>query len=124
MLSVELAASGPGERQYAFLVYADDNLVAVLARPQHAAAMELRRSWILEASFGPCSGPGPTVWHDLGEFHQWVLDRCRAAEMDSELHLQQGAASRSRRVKRPGGVDKGYAGPDIRLARKVRPEVH
>ena len=73
MLSVELAASGSGERQYAFLIYADDDLVAVLAQAQHPTTMELRRSWVLEASFGPCSGPGPTVWHDLGEFHQWVL---------------------------------------------------
>jgi hypothetical protein len=124
MLSVELAASGSGERQYAFLIYADDDLVAVLAQAQHPTTMELRRSWVLEASFGPCSGPGPTVWHDLGEFHQWVLDRCRAAETGSEPHLQRRAASRSRSGERAGDVDEGYAGCDVQPARKVRPEVH
>jgi hypothetical protein len=124
MLSVELAASGSGERQYAFLIYADDDLVAVLAQAQHPTTMELRRSWVLEASFGPCSGPGPTVWHDLGEFHQWVLDRCRAAKMGLELDLKPRAASRSRRVKRAGDVDEGYAGCDVQPARKVRSEVH
>ena len=35
MMSVELAASGSGERQYVFLVYADDDLVGVLAQAQH-----------------------------------------------------------------------------------------
>ena len=124
MLSVELAASGSGERQYAFLIYADDELVAVLAQAQHPTTMELRRSWVLEASFGPCSGPGPTVWHDLGEFHQWVLDRCRAAETRSEPHPQRRAASRSRSGKRAGDVDESYAEWDVQPVRKVRPEVH
>jgi hypothetical protein len=124
MLSVELAASGSGERQYAFLIYADDDLVAVLAQAQHPTTMELRRSWVLEASFGPCSGPGPTVWHDLGEFHQWVLDRCCAAKMGLEFDLKPRAASRSRSGKRAGDVDEGYAEWDVQPARKVRPEVH
>lgn len=84
MLSVELESSGSGERQYAFLIYADDDLVAVLAQPQHPVAKEFRRSWILEEGFGPCRGPGPKVWHDLGAFHQWVLDRCRAVATGSE----------------------------------------
>src|ERR671911_1907909 len=96
MLSVELAASGSGERQYAFLIYADDDLVAVLAQAQHPTTMELRRSWVLEASFGPCSGPGPTVWHDLGEFHHWVLERCRLAGLGAQPDRPRGAASRSR----------------------------
>jgi hypothetical protein len=102
MLSVELAARSSGERQYAFLIYADDGLVAVLARPQHPATGDLRRSWILEASYGPCSGPEQTVWHDLGEFHQWVLERCRAAGTGSVVDLRRWAADRSRSGKRAG----------------------
>ena len=102
MLSIELAASSSADRQYAFLIYADDNLVAVLSQPQHPAARDLRRSWILEAGFGPCGGPGPTAWHDLGEFHQWVLDRCRAAETGSEPHLQRRAAADRKAAKGPG----------------------
>jgi hypothetical protein len=102
MMSVELAASSSADRQYAFLIYADDGLVAVLARPQHPATGDLRRSWILEASYGPCSGPEQTVWHDLGEFHQWVLDRCRAARTGSVAHLQRWAAGQSQSGKRAG----------------------
>jgi hypothetical protein len=102
MLSVELAASSSADRQYAFLIYADDGLVAVLARPQPPASVGLRRSWILEASYGPCSGPEQTVWHDLGEFHRWVLDRYRATRTGSVVDLRRWAAGRSRSGKRAG----------------------
>jgi hypothetical protein len=100
MLSVELAASSSADRQYAFLIYADDDLVAVLARPQPPASVGLRRSWILEASYGPCSGPEQTMWQDLGEFHRWVLDRCRATRTGSVVDLRRWAAGRSRSGKR------------------------
>ena len=118
ILSVELAASSSADRQFAFLIYADDDLVAVLARPQYPATVELRRSWILEASYGPCSGPGQTVWHDLGEFHRWVLDRCRAAAMGSELHLRQRVATRSWNVKRAGNVERGMRDGTADLPKK------
>ena len=123
MLSVELAASGSGERQYAFLIYADDDLVAVLAQAQHPTTMELRRSWVLEASVGPCSGPGPTVWHDLGEFHQWVLARGRLAGLGAQPDRPRGAARRCQGA-RAGGGD---AGPEVWRAarwRKTRTDLH
>jgi hypothetical protein len=123
MMSLEVTASAPGKRQFVFLVYADDDLVGVLTQSQHAATVTSRRSWILEAAFGPCSGPGPTVWHDLAEFYQWVLERCCAARVGSEPYLRRWAASRSRSGKRAGDVDEGYAGWDVQPARKVRPEV-
>jgi hypothetical protein len=84
MQSVKLAEGCSEERQYALLIYADSDLVAFLAQPQHPVAKEFRRLWILVEGFGPCSGPGPKVWHNLSAFHQWVLDRCRAAAMGSE----------------------------------------
>src|SRR5918994_7977995 len=111
MLSVELAASSSGERQYAFLIYADDDLVAVLAQAQHPTTMELRRSWVLEASFGPCGGPGPTVWHDLGEFHQWVLDRCRLAGSASQLDRQRGGTRECQSERARAGRDD--VGPEV-----------
>jgi hypothetical protein len=124
MLCVELIANSSAERDYAFLVYADDDLVAVLARPQPPATAELQRSWVLEASFGPCSGPGPTVWHDLGEFHQWVLERCRAAQASSKPKLRRSITRRSGSSMRQGRVEKHYAGWDVRPAGNVRPVVH
>jgi hypothetical protein len=123
MLSIELAASSSADRQYAFLIYADDNLVAVLSQPQHPAARDLRRSWILEAGFGPCGGPGPTAWHDLGEFHQWVLDRCRLAGLGAQPDRPRGAARRCQGA-RAGGGD---AGPEVWRAarwRKTRTDLH
>jgi hypothetical protein len=125
MLSIELAASSSANRQYAFLIYADDDLVAVLSQPQHPAAMDLRRSWILEAGFGPCSGPGPTAWHDLGEFHQWVLDRCRLAGSGSLPGRQRGADRECQSERaREGRRD---AGPEVWRAarwRKARTDLH
>ena len=118
ILSVELAASSSAHRQYAFLIYADDDLVAVLARLQCRATVDLCRSWILEASYGPCSGPGQTVWHDLGDFHQWVLDRCRAAAMGSELHLRQRVVTRSWNGKRAGNVERGMSDGTADLPKK------
>jgi len=84
MLSVEISASRSGERQHAFLVYADEVLTAVLAHPDHSADEVFGTAWVLQAGFGPCSGSGRRVWHDLGEFHRWVIDRYRRAEMDFE----------------------------------------
>ena len=111
LLSVELTRSGPEAREFAFLVYADDDLVAVLT-PQSRATTKSSRSWILEAGFGPCRGPGPTVWHDLAEFHQWVLERCRAAETGSEPHLRRWSAGRLRNRTRPVRQSRqGRAGP-------------
>jgi len=123
MLSIELAASSSADRQYALLIYADDNLVAVLSQPQHPAARDPRRSWILEAGFGPCGGPGPTAWQDLGEFHQWVLDRCRLAGLGSQPGRQRGA-TRGCQSARAGRSD---AGPEVWRAarwRKTRTDLH
>jgi hypothetical protein len=78
--SVPVAASGSQERQHAFLVYADDALVAVLAQPAQSVAQVSGRVWVLQVGFGPCSGSGPKAWHDLNEFHQWVMDRYHGAE--------------------------------------------
>jgi hypothetical protein len=121
MLSIELAASSAEDRQYAFLIYADDNLVAVLSQPQ-PAARDLRRSWILEAGFGPCGGPGPTTWHDLGAFHQWVLDRCRLAGLGAQPDRPR--ATRGYQGARAPGDD---AGPEVWRAarsRKARTDMH
>jgi hypothetical protein len=84
LVSVEVAASGSEARQHAFLVYADETLTAVLAHPDHSVAEVFGTAWVLQAGFGPCSGPGRRVWHDLGEFHRWVIDRYRRAERDLE----------------------------------------
>jgi hypothetical protein len=84
MLSVAISASSSGAKQHAFLVYADEALAAVLAHPDHSVAEVFGTAWVLQAGFGPCSGPGRRVWHDLGEFHRWVIDRYRRAERDLE----------------------------------------
>ena len=84
LVSVEVAASGSEARQYAFLVYADEALTAVLAHPDHSVDKVFGTAWLLQAGFGPCSGPGRRVWHDLGEFHRWVIDRYRGAETGLE----------------------------------------
>jgi hypothetical protein len=76
MLSVAVSASSSGAKQHAFLVYADEALAAV---PDHSVAEVFGTAWVLQAGFGPCSGPGRRVWHDLGEFHRWVIDRYRGA---------------------------------------------
>jgi hypothetical protein len=119
ILSVELAASSSADRQFAFLIYADDDLVAVLARLQCPATVDLCRSWILEASYGPCSGPGQMVWHDLGDFHRWVLDRCRAAAIGSELHLRQRVVTRSWNGKRTGNVERGMSDGKADLSKRL-----
>jgi hypothetical protein len=80
MQSVRVATGDAEERRHAFLVYADDALIAVLAQPEHAVAKEFGKTWVLHAGFGPCSGSGPKVWHDLGEFHHWITDRLRPPE--------------------------------------------
>jgi hypothetical protein len=107
MVRTELTASTPGDRQYALLIYADDELVAVLTRP-HAASIRSRRSWILEACFGPCRRPGPRVWHDLAEFRRWVLERSHAARTGSVVHVRRGAAIRFRTSRRATAVYEGY----------------
>ena len=80
MQSVRVATGDSEERRHAFLVYADDALIAVLAQPEHAVAKEFGKTWVLHAGFGPCSGSGPKVWHDLGEIHRWIRDRLRPPE--------------------------------------------
>jgi hypothetical protein len=92
MLSVEISASRSGERQHAFLVYADEALTAVLAHPDQSVAEVFGTAWVLQAGFGPCSGPGRRAWHNLGEFHGRVIDRYRRAEMDLE-HDGQGSGA-------------------------------
>jgi hypothetical protein len=92
MLSVAISASSSGAKQHAFLVYADEALAAVLAHPDHSVAEVFGTAWVLQAGFGPCSGPGRRVWHDLGEFHGWVIERYRRAEMDLE-HDGQGSGA-------------------------------
>jgi hypothetical protein len=123
MLSVGLAASAPGEGQYALLIYADDDLVAVLTPAPHASA-EARRSWILEVGFGPCGGAERTVWRDLAEIHQWVLERCRAAAIGADPRFRRYASGRFRTGARAGHGDEGCAGLTIRPARRTRSALH
>jgi hypothetical protein len=80
MQSARVATGDSEERRHAFLVYADDALIAVLAQPEHAVAKEFGKTWVLHAGFGPWSGSVPKVWHDLGEFHRWIRDRLRPPE--------------------------------------------
>jgi hypothetical protein len=92
MQSVPVAVNGSQGRQHAFLVYADDALVAVLAQPAQSVAQAWGKAWILQAGFGPCSGSVPKLWHDLNEFHQWVMDRYREAETVFEPDRQPPSA--------------------------------
>jgi hypothetical protein len=65
MLSVEISASRSGERQHAFLVYADEVLTAVLAHPDQSVAEVFGTAWVLQAGFGPEAVWKQADWHAL-----------------------------------------------------------
>ncbi len=79
--TIRLPTTRPGVTERGFLVFAEDQLMAVVAHLYNSVDDDLRDSWFIEVGFGPCAlGPGTNVvFQTPGEAQQWVLDHMARA---------------------------------------------
>jgi hypothetical protein len=57
------------------LAIVDAQLVAVLVRLDSPIHGERRGGWLVEAGFGPCSGPVQPAFDQLQEAQDWIAAR-------------------------------------------------
>jgi len=72
--STRVAALGAPRGEDGFLIFADDQLAAVVSHLQASVEDDgLRGHWFLEAGFGRCAKAHAPVWRSPSEAQEWVL---------------------------------------------------
>ncbi len=77
-----------GLTEQGFLVFADDQLMAMVIYHQDSVREDMRGLWYLETGYGPCA-EGPRVdrvFQSPDEAQQWVRERVACARVPLAFH--------------------------------------